>query len=590
MFEDEITEFAYSTEETTKSTEERGFHRRFGFREVELVQEPLPGGKSFYFKINQVPVFVKGSNWIPADAFESRVTRESLTPLFRALKDSHQNMIRNWGGGIYQHDFFYDLADENGIMVWQDFMFACNKYAVPSHFLASVAREVQDTVKRLHSHPSIVLWAGNNENEGYYKPTDPDVKFYSQLYFGTVLGNITALDTTRPRIGSSPCNGDETEEEPIAANPYSEFFGDIHVYLYNQDCWDVNVYPRPRFMSEFGLQSWPDFMTISKYVTKEEWSFESAMMMNRQHHPGGQEQIETMIDMHYKLPRAESVADFDNMLYLSQVYQAQCVKFEVEFFRRLRSDCPSPDESGCTMGLMYWQTNDIWPGASWSGIDYDGRYKMLQYYAKKFYQKQTVSGITFKPKTGEERLQVFGVNDEVDHPIYKAKLIVEGYSWETGKTGELVKEGVEIKAASSALLMDEALSQILVQLGCQYRQECILQVKLEARNLKLTNYIPIESYKSAIGMQDPKLEVKSVTKLHRGGFHVRVSAQNSGAYVWIETAYEGHWSDNGLMWLVEKGGVEEERSLFFHSAKEGISESELKKSLKIRSLWDTADY
>ena len=131
---------------------------------MELRQDDAPGGRLCYFAVNKMPVVVKGSNWIPADAFESRVSRVSITPLFEALSSSHQNMIRNWGGGIYQHDFFYQLADEYGIMIWQDFMFACNKYAVPSSFLSSVAREVRDTVTRLHAHPSIVLWAGNNEN------------------------------------------------------------------------------------------------------------------------------------------------------------------------------------------------------------------------------------------------------------------------------------------------------------------------------------------------------------------------------------------------------------------------------------------
>ena len=175
--------------------------------------------------------------------------------------------------------------------------------------------------------------------------------FYSQLYFDTVLANIT--DTTRPALGSSPCNGNETAAEPIAENPYSPFYGDVHVYLYNQDCWDVSIYPRPRFVSEFGLQSWPDLVTMGKYLPESEWSFDSKMMLNRQHHPGGQMEIEHMISMHYKLPQGNSTQDFDNLLYLSQVYQAQCIKTEVEFFRRLRNDC-SEDQPGCTMGFMYW--------------------------------------------------------------------------------------------------------------------------------------------------------------------------------------------------------------------------------------------
>ena len=176
---------------------------RTGFRKVELVQDPLPGGRSFYFRINGVPVPVKGSNWIPADAFESRVNRSTLEPLFFGLRDSYQNMIRNWGGGIYQSEAFYDLADENGIMIWEDMMFACADYAVPAPFLRSVAKEVVDQTRRLQRRPSIVLWAGNNENENK-KPNDlVNVKAYSDLYFRTVLANVSALDSTRPMTGSS---------------------------------------------------------------------------------------------------------------------------------------------------------------------------------------------------------------------------------------------------------------------------------------------------------------------------------------------------------------------------------------------------
>ena len=143
---------------------------RVGFRTVELKQEPLPGGRSYFFAVNGVPIPVKGSNWIPADAFESRVSRDApgttrLAPLFAALRASHQNMIRNWGGGIYQRDSFYDLADENGILIWEDLMWACAQYAVPPSYLRSAAKEVRDNVRRLQPHPSIALWAGNNEDE-----------------------------------------------------------------------------------------------------------------------------------------------------------------------------------------------------------------------------------------------------------------------------------------------------------------------------------------------------------------------------------------------------------------------------------------
>ena len=175
--------------------------KRIGFRMVELVQEPLPGGKSFHFRVNGIPIPVHGSNWVPADAFESRVNRSVLEPFFVMLQASNQNMIRNWGGGIYQRDAFYDLADAYGIMIWEDMMFACADYMVGAEFLRSIAKEVRDNIRRLQHHPSIAIWAGNNENEYRYKPGSVDAGYYGELYFGTVLSNISALDNTRPMVG-----------------------------------------------------------------------------------------------------------------------------------------------------------------------------------------------------------------------------------------------------------------------------------------------------------------------------------------------------------------------------------------------------
>ena len=226
----------------------------------------------------QIPV--KGSNWIPADAFESRVSRDApgttrLAPLFAALKSSHQNMIRNWGGGIYQRDSFYDLADEHGILIWEDLMWACAQYAAPPDFLLSSAKEVRDNVRRLQSHPSIAIWAGNNEDERDMKAypsgwgvNDSYIAAYSALTFATALDNVSSLDTSRPLSGSSPSCGNETAEHPFSWDHQSQFYGDVHCYLYDSDSWDVTSYKRPRFMSEFGLQSWPSAITMASVFPK----------------------------------------------------------------------------------------------------------------------------------------------------------------------------------------------------------------------------------------------------------------------------------------------------------------------------------
>ncbi|ETO31067.1 hypothetical protein RFI_06054 [Reticulomyxa filosa] len=242
-------------------------------------------------------------------------------------------------------------------------MWACANYWVRPEYLQSSAKEVRDNVRRLQYHPSIVIWAGNNENSCTANTSGEEP--YRQLYFGTILNNITSLDNTRPTVASSPSNGDETEQNPCSNNPQNPFYGDVHsfrfcfffcffqsLYLYDIDCWNVSLYVRPRFMSEFGLQSWPSFITIKKYFPVDQLSWNSALVASfvhilmccrilflllllfyvyRQHHPDGQSQIENGIAMHYNTPDSgNNQTDFEAWLFLSQAYQGYCYKVEVE--------------------------------------------------------------------------------------------------------------------------------------------------------------------------------------------------------------------------------------------------------------------
>lgn len=209
---------------------------RVGFRTVELVQQPQQRGATFYIRVNGVPVFIKGANWVPADAFEPRITRDYLERQFASYVDANFNCLRVWGGGIYQSEDFYDLADEYGILVWQEFIFACALYPTDRAFLSSVALEVRDQVRRLAWHPSILLWGGNNENEAavaqnwYGVPAALRARFtdmYGELYFGTVLSNLSIIDRSRPQLSSSPSNGDETPAHPVDDDPQDPTRGDV---------------------------------------------------------------------------------------------------------------------------------------------------------------------------------------------------------------------------------------------------------------------------------------------------------------------------------------------------------------------------
>ena len=305
----------------------------------------------------------------------------------------------NIGGGIYQKKEFYELANKYGILIWEDFMFACAAYWDNGAFLDSVKKESVDFLRETQTHPSIAIWAANNENGADCHANTESETEYRDLYWKSILDYVSIYDPTRPKVSSSPSNGNETEAEPCPFNGNTQdpYYGDVHQYLYNQDCWNTKIYVRARFVSEFGWQSWPSYSTMTQYLSEDQRYYNSPVMQNRQHHPNGQQQMINEINLHYGLPSEYYNTTTPNdegyryILYATQYSQAYCYKTEVEFFRSLRNTCGT-NNAGCTMGQMYWQTNDIWPGASWSGIDWTNRYKMVQYFSKKFYAKILVSG------------------------------------------------------------------------------------------------------------------------------------------------------------------------------------------------------
>ncbi|KAK8727944.1 hypothetical protein OTU49_009522 [Cherax quadricarinatus] len=265
---------------------------RVGFRTVELNQDFVDSsdetkGRHFRVLVNNVTMFMKGSNWIPAHVLPESVTVDYTRYLLQAAADTHQNCIRVWGGGIYESDAFYEIADELGILIWEDFMFACSMYPVKQDFLDSVKTEVTSQVRRLQHHASILLWASNNENEaalrGNWYGTSSNFEQYKTdyvvLYVDTIRSIVEDLDSSRSFAVSSPSNGIESEEEGyIAQNPYSNLYGDVHFYDYLSDAWTGKSTPRTRFASEYGFQSWPSFKTLKEATTEEDWSSWSPIM------------------------------------------------------------------------------------------------------------------------------------------------------------------------------------------------------------------------------------------------------------------------------------------------------------------------
>ena len=352
---------------------------RTGLRSLELKQQPDESGKSFTFVINGVPVFAKGGNWIPADSFPTRISNARYRQLLESVRDTNMNMLRVWGGGIYERDDFYDLCDEMGILVWQDFMFACSMYPGDQAFLDSVRNEATDNVKRLRNHPSIVIWVGNNEIESAWKHWGwkdhlPASLWddYLKLFHGVLPEVCAAMDPSRPYWPSSPSSNLEDD-------PESQKMGDLHYWQVWHASAPFAEYEKqhPRFMSEYGFQSFPQIETVNSYTQPADHDIKSPVMLAHQRHPRGNQLIREYMLREYREPK-----DFESFLYVSQVLQAEGIRIGAEHLRRIMPH---------NMGSLYWQIDDCWPVASWSSIDYSGRWKALQYYARRFYSEILLS-------------------------------------------------------------------------------------------------------------------------------------------------------------------------------------------------------
>ncbi len=348
---------------------------QMGLRTLELCREADEWGESFTFVVNGVPIFAKGSNWIPADSFPTRISDEHLERLIRDAAATHQNMLRVWGGGLYEEERFYDLCDRYGILVWQDFIFSCSVYPLNDRaFLENVRVEAIENIRRLRHRASLALWCGNNEMEwgwviwGWDTPERADLKAaYYHFFFHTLPEWCAIEDPDTAYWPSSPSSG-----VPFDA-PNADEKGDAHYWQVWHGGKPFSAYrgQYPRFMSEFGFQALPPLETIRTYAEEPEWNMTSYVMEHHQRSPIGNSKIITYMTDRYRLPM-----DFESLVYLSQVLQAEAVRIGVEHWRRNRHR---------TSGTLYWQLNDCWPVASWASVDYYGRWKALHYVARRFY-------------------------------------------------------------------------------------------------------------------------------------------------------------------------------------------------------------
>ncbi|MHA1522645.1 MAG: glycoside hydrolase family 2 protein [Promethearchaeota archaeon] len=357
----------------------------FGIRELQLIQEKDKWGRSFFFRLNHLPIFIKGANWIPVDSFIPRGFKQGLyTTNIQAAQDANFNMLRVWGGGIYEIDEFYQLCDEMGILVWQDFPFACALYPADQDFRDEIEAEARENIIRLRNHASLALWCGNNEIENLWIDLQWQAKSIAnrkehknayQDYFYKLLPDLVKeLDEQRNYWPSSPTRSDKkTNFGYFSSN--SQNFGDSHYWLVWHGGFPFKAYRRffSLFMSEFGFESFPEIETINTFCPAEEHNFYSPVMENHQKNPAGNKKIFNYMKKRFQIPPS-----FAHQAILSQITQAEAIEYGVEHWRRNRTN------NRC-MGALYWQLNDCWPVASWSSIDYYGRWKALHYFARRFF-------------------------------------------------------------------------------------------------------------------------------------------------------------------------------------------------------------
>lgn len=438
--------------------------RNVGLRTVRVVMDDDEHGKSFYFVVNGKPIFAKGANFIPDDALLPNVTPERYKRIFEDVKAANMNMLRVWGGGIYEDDEFYDEADRNGILIWQDFMFACSSYPHDPLFVGRVESEAEYNIKRLRGHASLAMWCGNNEIYeamrywGWQRKYSAEAfaemeRGYDVLFRELLPQMVERLDGTRFYMHSSPY-------EANWGRPNSWKTGDSH----NWGTWhgrkpfesfDTDV---PRFMSEYGFQAFPEMKTIRTFAEEKDFELESPVMNAHQKADIGNALIRQTMRLYYRVPEK-----FEDLVYVGLVLQGQGMRHGIEAHRRNRPYC---------MGSLFWQLNDSWPVVSWSGIDYYGNWKALMYQSKRAFAPILINAI----KEGDD-LCVYLVSDELqDHD--GVRLDVELMDFDGKAHGKWTQNG-RLAANSSVLFMKKRAGELQGKLSAA---NSLLHFTLKAKN------------------------------------------------------------------------------------------------------------
>ena len=478
---------------------------KVGLRSVVLHRELDKWGRSFELVVNGIPVFAKGADVIPFDSFANRVTAADYRRILESARDANMNIIRHWGGGYYESDEFYSICDELGIMIWQDFQFGNDWQPGTYAFKLNIEAEAEDQVRRLRNHPSIVVWCGNNETEAAFnwgpRPTLPaDVRLliwqdYLTEFSGILPRVVARLAPETPYWPSSP----SADYEPLSEHYQS---GDAHIW----DVWHGRVpfatyeTHHARFVTEYGFQSFPEMKTVEAFTQPEDRTgIFTPVMLAHQKNNEGNSIIQEYTARDYPTPK-----DFASFLYVSQVLQAEGIKIGAEHFRRSRPE---------TMGSIFWQLNDCWPVASWSSIDYYGRWKALQYYARRFYAPVLVS-----PHVEDGSLKVYIVSDKTE--ASKASLRVRLMDFD-GKVLLEDSRAVDITPLTSKVYLDWPLKK-LADAGAADTSRVFVVADLRTGGAEISGNLTYLAPVKEVHLKPAALKVETTGA--NGSYKIRVSS------------------------------------------------------------------
>lgn len=534
--------------------------RRIGLRTLELVRNKDRWGESFYFAANGRPFFAKGANWVPAHAFLNAVTDRTYRDLLESTRVANMNMLRVWGGGFYESDTFYNLCDELGICVWQDFMSACVHVPLDDQaFIDNYAIEAAQQVQRLQHHPSIALWCGNNEFEmnGVGDPGDPDRMHWDryEAFFDRRLADIVARhDPQRsywPCSPHSPCGSRLDHNNPAC--------GDAHLWYVWAFEESIPHYLtcKHRFVSEFGFQSFPEPRTIEAFTNPEDRGLYTPVMLQHQRSGNGNAKIMRHAQEWFNVPQ-----EFNKQVWLTQILQALAIQTGVEHWRR---NMPQ------TMGAMYWMINDCWPVVSWSSIDYYGRWKALHYAAKRFFAPVMVSGAL---REDGSTVDVAVCNDTLK-PV-KATVV-----WAVTTTnGTVVKEGrraVTARNGAATRLPALDLRDCVAQCGAN---NLVLWLELRSGDTCLARNCTTLARPRDLLLEAPRFTTRVVAR-DRQTLEVTLDTTQVALWAWLQLdGCDIRCCDN-FMHL--RPGVS--RTIEVTSSKP-MSAAAFGTGLKVRSLWD----